>query len=259
MTVKFYRGDGALESSSAPSFTPLPSSPAGCLEALDAEIPVARSGVQLFVGVGGSSFWSNTTAASIGQVGEIIKTAELPYYCAIRAADYLRSAEKNTTVFAVGLGEGARYTYGETCEDPMQNALDFDRRKDFFLQRLAFAPESINFGNGATTSLATAQWQSSADFGLRSRTLTNCTAAHPLAGQTVYLGFSSTCANWGSPPSSLAIPTALGACKNPVGREMKPPEFSTDSIGGYYPTSNPEQLKAQFGAIAKQILFRLSL
>jgi hypothetical protein len=40
---------------------------------------------------------------------------------------------------------------------------------------------------------------------------------------------------------------------------MKPPEFSTDSIGGYYPTSNPEQLKAQFGAIAKQILFRLSL
>ena len=260
-TVKFYRGEGVSDSSDAPVFNPPltpPASPvAGCLDALDAEIPVQEAGVKLFVGAGRSSFWSNTDATSIARVGEIIKSAELPYYCAIRAADYLRQ-KKNTTVFTVGLGESASITYGETCEDPMQNALDFDKRKDFFLQRLAFAPEAIRFASANTMSLVGAFWQPKADFDLKKRTLLTCSAQHPLKDRIVYTGFSWTCADNGTPPVTLAMP-AEGECKDPTVAEHDLRDFLPDAIGGYYPTSDASKLTAQFGAIAKQILFRLSL
>lgn len=257
-TARFYASDGGglNVSPTSPTFTPAPSPSAGCLDALDAEIPVKEGGQRLFVGAGRSSFWSNTTAASIGAVGEIIKTAELPYYCAIRTADYLRKT-KNTTIFAVGLGPGARYKYGESCEDPMQNALDFDNRKDFFLQRLAMAPEAINFKDDNTTSLEGATWQTSANFNLRQQVITSC-LNHPLQNQSVYLGFSEGCSTDSAAPGSIPIiPT--GSCRNPVGLGAAASSFSADAIGGYYPTSDTEKLKAQFGAVAKQILFRLSL
>ena len=261
-TVKFYRGEGVDNASAAPVFNPpttAPASPpAGCLDALDAELPITNTAAKLFVGAGRSSFWSNTNVASIGTVGEIIKTAELPYYCAIRAADYLRTM-KNTTVFTVGLGQAAEIKYGATCEDPTQNALDFDSRKDFFLQRLAMAPEAIQFESGNTSSTIGATWRPSANFDLYQRTLTNCTAtAHPLANQTVNLGFSQGCATSGTPSAPLAMP-AIGQCQNPDRAGAKVQQFSPEAIGGYYPTSDPDKLKAQFGAIAKQILFRLSL
>jgi hypothetical protein len=193
-------------------------------------------------------------------VGEIIKTAELPYYCAIRAADYLRQ-EKNTTIFAVGLGKSATRYYGDNCGDPMQNALDFDRRKDFFLQRLAMSPEAIRFKNERTTSLDGATWRPTADFRLKLRPIPASCARHPLNGQKVYLGFSERPVT-GMPQSCLARGSG-GECRdsdtNIHGVNVDKDNFSQDDIGGYYPTNDPKQLKAQFGAIAKQILFRLSL
>lgn len=266
LSVPFYASDANPNSSQ--SFSASTLSP-GCLTSLNAEIPVQVTGAnaskpRLFVGAGQASFWSNTTADSIERVGEIIKTAELPYYCAIRTADYLRT-NKNVALFAVGLGEGARYTYGENCEDPMQNALDFDRRKDFFLQRLALAPEGIQFASNQT-SLVGATWQTRVDFGLSLRTLSSCTS-HPLGpqtsgsvtttAQTVYLGFSQGCVNNSTQPSIALTPT--GQCTNPLGLHAKASDFSEDALGGYYPTNDPKTLSAQFAAIAKQILFRLSI
>ncbi len=255
-TVPFYGSDA--QPNLSPDFNP--SAPAGCLEALDAEIPVSKRGVRLFVGEGQSSFWSNTTHTSIERVGEIIKTAELPYYCAIRTADYLRQ-EKNTTIFAVGLGESASAYYGNNCDDPMQNALDFDRRKDFFLQRLAMSPEAIKFSDAKTTSLDGATWRPTADFRLKLRPIPASCARHPLNGQKVYLGFSERPVT-GMPQSCLARGSG-GECRdsdtNIHGVNADKDNFSQDDIGGYYPTSDPKQLKAQFGEIAKQILFRLSL
>lgn len=259
-TVRFYAADSSPTTS--PVFSPGSTPPPGCLDALDAQIPVKnpRNPPRLFVGAGRSSFWSNTDATSIGQVGEIIKTAELPYYCAIRAADYLRK-EKNTTVFAVGLGIAAQYRYGETCEDPLQNALDFERRKDFFLQRLALAPEALSFGDSNSMSLAKATWNSGADFNLSRRDLKGCDPLqHPLAGRSIYLGFSNKCENKeGIPSSDLAISPDSAKCTNPTVGNIAPSYFTREDLGGYYPTSDPSKLSAQFGAIAKQILFRLSL
>jgi hypothetical protein len=254
LTVPFYASDSSP--GAAPTFVSSPAPPAGCLDALDAQIPVKDSGVKLFVGAGRSSFWSNTNAASIGAVGEIIKTAELPYYCAIRTADYLRK-NKNTTVFAVGLGQGAHMLYGQGCEDPMQNALDFDSRKDAFLRRLAMAPEAINFKNNNTTSLEGATWRSGVDFNLRKQDIRGC-GSHPLQNQTVYLGFSETCRTDNAAPEGIPI-APDGSCKNPVGLGAAASSFSPNAIGGYYPTTSTDKLKAQFGAVAKQILFRISL
>ncbi len=250
LTIPFFAGDDS--STQVPTFdstTP----PPGCLDALDAEIPVAANGVKLFVGVGRNSFWSNTDSASVGEVGEIIKSAELPYYCAIRTADHLRQ-DKNATVFAVGLGEGARYTYGESCWDPLQNALDFNLRKDFFLQRLALAPEALVFAP-KSSNLRYASWKPQTDFNVQTRGGSDakksdlvCSAYHPLQDQTVTIGFTQQC----NPASETAQ-----SCSSLV--RVEPGNFSQDSLGGYYPTSDPSALKSQFGAIAKQILFRLTL
>jgi hypothetical protein len=258
LKVSFYGSESAPTVS--PPFAPPARPKVGCLEALDAAIPVQNSfSERLFVGQGSSSFWSNTSGDSIEKVGEIIKTAELPYYCAIRAADYLRQ-KKNVTVFAVGLGKPAGDFYGNSCEDPMQNALDFDRRKDFFLQRLALSPEAIKFKDAKTTSLVGATWQPTADFRLRLRSIPASCANHPLKGQSVYLGFSETPVT-GMPQSCLARGSG-GACQDSdtnIHGVNADKDYFSQAIGGYYPTNDPSQLKAHFGAIAKQILFRLSL
>ena len=257
LTVSFYGSD--TQPNFSPPFNPPARPNVGCLDALDAAIPVQNSfNERLFVGQGPSSFWSNTTAESIGKVGEIVKTAELPYYCAIRAADYLRK-KRNVTVFAVGLGKSASIEYGNNCDDPMQNALDFENRKDFFLQRLALSAEAIRFQDANTTSLVGAHWQPAADFRLQRRSIPMSCDKHPLKGQSVYLGFSETPVT--EIPSSCLARGSGGICpstdRNIHGAEAS--TFSSDAIGGYYPTNDPSQLKAHFGAIAKQILFRLSL
>lgn len=223
---------------------PTPAAGPGCLTSLNAVIPKTSGAAKLYVG---NSFLSNTDpATSIPQVGEIVKTAELPYYCAIRAADYLRK-EKNAVVFVVGLGTPAESVYTASCNDPMQNALDVNRRKDYFLRRLAFAPESLDapetFISGGTSG-----WAPKSDFRYRTLTPSGCTA-HPLI------------------PSSTPIPVTIGYSEDPVVAATSSGQGSTpgsnngltkERLGAYYGSNDSTQLSALFGKIAKQILSRLS-
>jgi len=212
----------------------LPTTAPGCLNSMNAFIPGTTANI--FVG---SGFISNETSSSITAVGEIVKSAELPYYCAVRAADYLRT--QNVIVFVVGLGDAASDVYATSCNDPMENALDASSRKDNFLKRLAFAPESLanaaNFIGGTGSA-----WHQGSDFRYRKGSITaqtiNCTN-HPLNGQQVNIGYGET---WSG-----------GA---PVGNS--PAVFQPRQLGAYYPSNNPDQLGGIFGKIAKQILLRLS-
>jgi hypothetical protein len=211
----------------------------GCLTNLNTQVPFTANTshpANIFVG---DRFLSNTVDSTITTVGEVVKTAELPYYCALRAADHLRS-RFGAIVFVVGLGPRAADIYGEQCNDPLQNPLDFDSRKDNFLRRLAFAPESLNrsqvdeFIGGQS-----ANWDSSNDFGFGSRTL-SC-QNHPLNGVQVELGYGENLTS--------GTPTSL----DPLGHGFTPRHF-----GAYYGCNDSSQLNEVFGNIAKQILLRLA-
>jgi hypothetical protein len=217
-----------------------PSQSPGCLTNLNTQLPFTADSdepANIFVG---ERFLSNTDDSTIENVGEVVKTTELPYYCALRAADHLRS-RFGAIVFVVGLGPRAADIYGESCNDPLQNPLDFDSRKDNFLRRLAFAPESLersqvdDFMNGQSAS-----WEASNDFGFSSRTL-SC-QNHPLNGIQVELGYGETLD--GSAPRS----------RTPLEHEFTPRHF-----GAYYGCNDSSQLNEVFGNIAKQILLRLAM
>jgi hypothetical protein len=111
------------------------------LNTLNSFVPGTPAEIHVRGGSAQDAFISNRQATTIESRGEIVKSAELPYYCAIRAADYLR--ERGVILFVIGLGPAASDRYTSLCTDPLQNALDFDTRKDIFLRRLAFAPESL--------------------------------------------------------------------------------------------------------------------
>jgi hypothetical protein len=224
----------------------------GCLETLNAALP-GMPEQRIYVGQSSQSLGnmnpaivSNVDSASLKEVGEVVKTAELPYYCAIRAADYLRKI-RNVTVFVIGLGPSATEKYGASCNDPMQNALDFDSRKDNFLRRLALAPESLSDPKSFMTG-GSSGWNSISDFGyvaptdlenIRIRSCNN----HPLNNQRMTRGYSEAQANTAGPPAPGAPAVS---------------DFSPNHLGAYYGSNNPSQLGGLFGAVAKQILLRLS-
>lgn len=222
---------------------PLKNDPAqapGCLTSLNARVP--KTDAKIYVG---DKFLSNTNDASIERVGEIVKTAELPYYCAIRAADVLR--EKNVAVFVVGLGPSASEGngtptapgYGTGCTDPLQNALDFETRKDHFLRRLALAPESLE--NPADFLMGkSSEWDPKVDFSLKSRTITGC-ANHPLEGETVEIGYGEELEN------------SRVKNRTPAEHGLKP-----EQLGAYYGSNDPSQLRSLFAKVAKEILLRLA-
>jgi hypothetical protein len=224
----------------------------GCLETLNASLP-GMPDQRIYVGQNNQSMGnlnpaivSNISPASLKDVGEVVKTAELPYYCAIRAADYLRKI-RNVTVFVIGLGPSATEKYGTSCNDPMQNALDFDSRKDNFLRRLALAPESLSDPKSFMTGGASG-WNSTSDFGYIGPTdvenlrIRNCNQ-HPLNEQQMTRGYSEAQANTEGPP----VPGAPAVN-----------DFSPNHLGAYYGSNNPSQLGGLFGTVAKQILLRLS-
>jgi uncharacterized protein YegL len=223
----------------------------GCLQTLNAALP-GMTGERIYVGRDDAStsgnmspaIVSNVRPSSLKTVGEVVKTAELPYYCAIRAADYLRRSG-NVTVFVVGLGPSGTTKYGAECNDPMQNALDFDSRKDNFLRRLAFSPEALNdpvsFMNGQSST-----WAPSANFGYVSPDdqenlrIKSC-QEHPLNNEEMTRGYSEQQVG-GSPMTNSPAPT----------------NFEPNHLGAYYGSNDPSQLKGMFGKVAKQMLLRLS-
>ncbi len=208
----------------------------GCLERLSGFLPF-NTDARIYVG---KKFVSNTDPASIGTVGEIVKTAELPYYCAIRAADELR--KRNVQIFTIGLGTPASATYGNDCTDPMENALDFNSRKDKFLTRLALDPRSLATPSSAYGTDGLSNWDTNFSFAYdNSKDITSCTS-HPLEGQTVAIGYGED----GKPEAPVSL--------QPSGHE-----FTRDHVGLYFPASDPSQLRAVFAQIAKKILLELSL
>lgn len=231
-----------------PAPRPLPATSPGCLTHLNSMLPGTNGAAQIHVG---PSFTSNAGNASFQAVGEVVKTAELPYYCAIRAADYLRT-NNQVTVFVVGLGTSASTVYDQgntACNDPMQNALDFDSRKDNFLRRLALAPEAViaseraNFVTDPNT-MNSPKWDTAHDFTYH-QINNNCrNQTHPLNGQNLTIGFSEANVSNGNPPGD-----------NGPGRT--PNQFPRNTIGAYYGANDPSQLSAIFAKVAKQILSRM--
>lgn len=222
----------------------------GCLETLNAALPGIPN-QRIYVGENNQGLGnlnpaivSNINPESVRTVGEVVKTAELPYYCAIRAADYLRRI-RNVTVFVIGLGPSATAKYGNTCNDPLQNALDFDSRKDNFLRRLAFAPEALSDPASFITG-GPSGWDTSSSFGFvgrdddQNRTIQGCTS-HPLNNQQMTRGYSEEQQNGVPVPGSPAVGN-----------------FTPDHLGAYYGSNDPSQLRGLFGKAAKQMLLRLS-
>lgn len=215
----------------------------GCLSSLNAFLPGYPS-AKIWVGKNdpgqgnlNPAIVGNADAQSIVSVGEVVKTAELPYYCAIRAADMLR--EENVPVFTIGLGPSATDKYGEYCNDPMQNALDFSSRKDGFLKRLAYAPESLKDPAGQTK-----EWNDLSNFNHTDAKNNSenhqihCTT-HPLNGQRISRGYAESRTQDGSPMSNSPAP-------------------SGDNFGSYYGSNDPSQLNGIFGRVAKEVLLRLA-
>ncbi len=215
----------------------------GCLTTLRAKIPFTNEQINV-----GDNFVSNNRD-SIPSVGEVVKTAELPYYCALRAADYLRS-QYGVVIFVVGLGESATTLYGPDCQDPLQNPLDPNSRKDRFLRRLAFAPESladpISFINHDPSEIPLgAQWHSDTDFRFRTGvSFSQCTGtvSHPLSGSSAIM--------------EVGYGERLG--DTPIGFTPSDHNFTPSHLGAYYAAEDPDALKMIFGDIAKRVLLRLA-
>ncbi len=226
-TAPGYFFDANYRISSGPTTAP------GCLASLDSQVPYTSAQINV-----GANFVSNS-ASSIQVNGEAVKTAELPYYCALRAADWLRS-QYNVVIFVVGLGPSATSIYGSSCPDPLQNALDPNSRKDYFLRRLAFAIESLSDPVAFYSDSTAATWNSKNDFRFRTGVQLNSCSNHPLSGVTIELGYSEDPYNL----SGGYSPSQHG--------------FTNDTLGAYYGANDPSQLKLIFATIAKRMLLRLA-
>ena len=216
----------------------------GCLKQLSGFLP--NNAGKIFLG---KQFVSNNDPESIKTVGEIVKSAELPYYCAIRAADALR--ERNVKIFTIGLGTPASAKYGADCNDPMENALDFNSRKDKFLTRLALDPRALAIPSSAYNGdVISSEWNDDYSFGYRPNHKIQC-SNHPLNNETITIGYGEN----GSP----STPTPRAPSNQAIDDDNPSPPFTSDHVGTYYGSSDPSQLKGIFAQVAKQILLELSL
>lgn len=218
----------------------------GCVKKLSGFLPFGAGNIFL-----GKDFVSNKTAesihhenpdGSIGGVGEIVKSAELPYYCAIRAADALRT--RNVRIFTIGLGTPASAIYDTdqtACNDPMENALDLNSRKDKFLTRLALDPRALaNPRLAYEPGTISSGWNENNSFGYRTASI-QC-SNHPLNGESIDIGYGEA-----------------GTPKNPTSWTPQGHGFTRNNVGTYYGSNDPSQLRGIFAQVAKQILLELSL
>jgi hypothetical protein len=185
----------------------------GCLTDLDFSIPNSASTAVISLpptAAGETSFTAGNT--------QIFQ--ELPYYCAIEAADQIRTTFGGT-VFAVGLGPTSRTPQ---CNDPLQDPTDHFTRKDNFLSRLAFDPFTVD---------SAGSWKPAFQFSPRRQaTLTNCGSTK---GST--LGYNLLINGTNTPRTPIQL---------------------SGTEGQYYPTSEPDDLPFLFAQVAKQILLRLN-
>ncbi len=214
---------------SAAEPTPAPARTRGCLTSPAFDIP----GVS---GYGVRSVPFKTTT------NDILYTNQLPYFCTVEAADYIRQ-QLNGTVFAVGLGRTPPACFNN---DPLQDADNSFLRKDNFLSRVALDPvRTVN--QAGTTNCAyfprtSFQLPSGTVVGSNMVNITNC-PDHSMNGRSFRVGYSPPAPATGTPP--------------PYGARA-PQTFPPGTEGQYVGVENPLRLKVAFARIAKQILLRLN-
>jgi hypothetical protein len=247
--------------------TPQTGQTSGCLKKLDFKLPIPSATTE--VKISGVPF-SDTTSSYIDPnwtgiippvTGPIAyqNFDQLPYYCSVAAADYIRSTFGGT-IFTIGLGPAA-----PVCNDPMQDADDHLNRKDIFLARLSMAQESLAVtttqGVGVNEKNA---WNTPYDFysasGVRRSISTksngNCTDNNastnpdhrfqPAAAPDLKVGYTSS-----QPHDPETLKPYNPSFPNNEERKY-------DTRGEYLRTTNSVQLPALFATIAKQILLRLA-
>ncbi len=186
------------------------------------------------------------------------KYDELPYYCAIEAADYIRRRFAGT-IFTVGLGPAEVHRSGggqdDTCNDPLQDPDDHTSRKDFFLTRLAFA-RSMFTDQLSPTSIGSHYQISGSQ---TPRTVSGCDS-HRLKSPTA------------APQLKVGYTSALQVDDNQTYKNLRPLRpASMDTLlsggtstrrmetqGEYFPTDNADEIPRIFDLIAKTILLRSS-
>lgn len=191
---------------------PAPTRTRGCLTNPDFDIPGAPG-----YGVRNVPFKSPP----------VLYTHQLPYYCTIEAADYIRQ-QLNGSVFAVGLGQPP----DNACfnADPLQDADKSFLRKDNFLSRVALDP-ARTVENLGTNSCS---YSNKTNFVSRRAVTIGSCPDHSLDGSPFDAGYV------------------------PASGSRAPNSFPPGTEGEYVGIESPLRLKVAFARIAKQILLRLN-
>ncbi len=244
--------------------TPQTGQTSGCLNKLDFKLPIPSATTEVkisgvpFSDTASSYIDPNWTGIIPPVTGPIAyqNFDQLPYYCSIAAADYIRSTFGGT-IFTIGLGPAA-----PVCGDPMQDADDHLNRKDIFLARLSMAQESLRVTTQQSVGVNEKHaWESTHTFSgarrsIDTRSDPRCTDGNlatnpdhrfqPNDAPNLRIGYTSAQAN---------VPEDLKPF-NPAFQGNN--ERKYDTRGEYLRTSNSVQLPALFATIAKQILLRLA-
>jgi hypothetical protein len=191
------------------------------------------------------------------------KYDELPYYCAIEAADYIRTRFAGT-IFTVGLGSADTHRAGggqdSTCNDPLQDPDDHTSRKDFFLTRLAFArsmftnqlaPVAVRSHYRIAGGQTQKKVSGCADHRLQKLDVNGSLPALPEVGYTSADGNGDGGTTYQDlrPLRPLAMDSMLSSTSGT--RRL-------DTQGEYFPTDNANEIPRIFDLIAKTILLRSS-
>lgn len=199
---------------------------------------------------------------------------QLPYYCAIEAADYIRTRFAGT-FYVIGLGPTASMreppaSKFDGCDDPLQDADDHVGRKDWFLSRLAF---SRNIATNPTTptdvralnQFAPANPGQPKNF----RSALGCDShrfkinhfiaepPNPQPNFPLTWGYTSTMGTVDGPNTYQTLRPFRPKVMDGLPNKTKNAGYRRlDTQGEYFPTSDPEEVPNIFGIIAKAILLR---
>ena len=198
---------------------------------------------------------------------------QLPYYCAIEAADYIRTRFAGT-FYVIGLGPtgSMRITNNNTrCDDPLQDADDHVGRKDWFLSRLAF---SRNIASNPTTptdvrTLNQFALPNGKEYpGHDSRALGCNTHRFKIKGYSsgnlitqprfpLTWGYTSRSGRVDGPTTYQTLRPFRPKVMDGLHDDTPGAQYRRlDTQGEYFPTSDPNEVPNIFGIIAKAILLR---